>query len=164
MPARPPQRGLKQPLNPLDGEEPSASAELHFAKIPVTGEHPATFSAEQAIPASNPVNRVITMLRRTGLGAVLRIAVPSGDASQMLITVERITITLTWAFTVISTLVIAVAASLSATVVLAIIATELTGFVVALLATHWRRHKKELDLPAASGRRPRNLLTPRWHA
>ena len=160
MPARPPHRGLQQPLSPPDGEEPSASAELHFAKIPVVGEHPATFSAQQEISASNPANRVITMLRRAGLGAVLRIAVPSGDASQMLTTIERIIITLTWALTVTSTLAIAIAASLSASVVLAIIVTELTGFVITLLATRWRRHKKELDLTAASGRRPRNLLAP----
>jgi hypothetical protein len=100
------------------------------------------------------------MLRRTGLGAALRIAVPPGDASRMLTTIERIAITLTWALTVTSTLAIAIAASLSASVVLAIIATELTGFVITLLATRRRRHKKELDPPAASERRPRNFLAP----
>lgn len=127
-------------------------------KIPAPGERPAISSAQQGIPASNPANRVITMLQRAGLGAVLRIVVPSGDASQMLATIERITITLTWAITVTSTLAIGIAASLSATGVFAIIAAELTGFAITLLATRWRRHKKELDLPAASERRPRNLL------
>jgi len=151
MPARPPHRGLKQPLSPPEGEEPSASAELHFAKIPVAGEYPAISSAEQVIPASSPVNRVITMLRRAGLGAVLRIAVPSGDASQMLTTIERITITLTWAITITITLVIALAASLPAAVVLAVMAIELAGFAITLLATRWRRRKRELGLPAASG-------------
>jgi hypothetical protein len=97
------------------------------------------------------VNRVITMLRRAGLGAVLRIAVPSGDASQMLTTIERITITLTWAITITITLVIALAASLPAAVVLAVMAIELAGFAITLLATRWRRRKRELGLPAASG-------------
>ena len=144
MPARPPHRGLKQPLSPPDGEEPSARAELHFVKIPADRESPAIPSQEQVIPAIHLVNRIITMLRHVELGAALRIAVPSGDASQMLTTIERITITLIWAVTVTSTLVITIAAGLPAAAVFAIIAAELAGFVITLFATRWRRHKKEL--------------------
>jgi hypothetical protein len=91
----------------------------------------------------NPVNRIITMLRHVGLGAALRIVVPSGDASQMLTTIERITLTLIWAVTVTSTLVITVTAAVPTAVVFAIIATELAGLVITLLATRWRRRKKE---------------------
>jgi quinol-cytochrome oxidoreductase complex cytochrome b subunit len=143
MPARPPHTGLKQPLSPPDGEDPTARAELHLLKIPI-GAHPAIPSEEQVIPAvANPVNRILTTLRHTGISAGLRFVVPYGDASQMLTTVERISITAIWAVTVTSTLVITIAAGLPAAVVCAIITVELVGFALTLLATRWRRRKKE---------------------
>ena len=62
MPARPPRRGLKEPLGPPAGEQPTAQAELHVIKLA---------SEEQVTPAPNPPNRIVNMLRRAGLGAVL---------------------------------------------------------------------------------------------
>ena len=130
MPARPPQWwGLEQP--PPDEGEPTAKAELRME----------IKSGEQVTPAPKPVRRITTMMRGNRLGAVLLMAVPPEDASQMIAAIERITVTLSGAAAVTVTLGIATAASLPAGAVIAIIGFGLTGFALTLLATRWRRRR-----------------------
>jgi hypothetical protein len=77
-------------------------------------------------------------LRRSGIGAALRLAVPPSEASQMLAVVERTANSLIWAITMIATLAIAVAWHLSATVMIVTIEVELAGLITILLATRSR--------------------------
>ena len=143
---RGPRRGLKQPPSQPDEEDPTAVAELYLVKIPTDG-------GEQVIHDPKPARWYTSLLRRTGVGAAARLAVPARDASQMLAVIERVIITLGWAATVVVTLMIAVTWPLSATATITVIALELAGLIIALLATRKRR-KRTLDARFSQRRKP----------
>ena len=81
------------------------------------------------------------MLRRAGIGAGIRLVVPDTEASQMLTSVQCITVSLIWAITVIGTLVTTTSAGMAADVTIGIIALELAGLVITLLATRRSRRR-----------------------
>ena len=129
-------------------------ADIGITLTPVGGKAPGSSSGEQVTPASKPAHRIMTIVRRTGFGAVVRIVVPPGDASQMIAAIERITVSFTWAAAIAATLVIVTAASLPAGTVIAITGLELAGFAITLVATRWRRRRDRLGLPVPGGRGP----------
>ena len=145
MPARPPQWGLEQPPWPPGGEEPTATAWLDIRQRPVDGEGLNISGGKQVTPATpKPIRRITTTMRGAKFGAALRMAVPPGDASQMIAAFERITVSLIWAVAITVTLAIATAASLSAGTVIAITGLALAGFAITLIATRWRRRRDRL--------------------
>jgi hypothetical protein len=150
MPARPPQWGL-EPW-PDDGDEPSAKAELQIRQFLDGDEADDTSDGEEATPSSKTVRRIMTVLRGTRFGAVLRIAVLPEDGSQMIAAMERIMITLIWAAAFTVSLGIVTAAALPAEAKIAIIGLEVVGFAVILLTTRWRRQKGQLGLLIPDGR------------
>lgn len=133
---RDPRRALERQPSPSAEEEPTAVAELHVVLIPAS-------VGDQVSPDLKPPNRIAALLRRSGIGAALRLAVPPSEASQMLAVVERTANSLIWAITMIATLTIAVAWHLSATVTIVTIAFELAGLITILLATRRRRRRPE---------------------
>lgn len=146
MPPQPPQWGYEQPLGPDDWGLPTVSAELQM-EISIRDEGHDASGREQVTPARDPASRIANMLRRTGLGAGVRIVALAEDGSQMIAAVERISVTRTWAVTVIVTLGIVTAASLPVGAVIAISGLELAGFTVVLFATRWRRREKTQSGP-----------------
>jgi hypothetical protein len=114
-------------------------------KVPVvdagpTGQ-PDGEMEETDVPAVKPTSRLKSMLRRAGLGAGFRVEVSDHHASQMLTTVERITLAGIWAATAIGTLAITATAGTPATDVVAVVVLELTGLAITLIAARRRKNK-----------------------
>lgn len=115
------------------GEAPSAEADLKILMFPVDGE------ALKAAGGDGPRNWLAALLRRASLTIHARLAVPLGDASEMLATVRVIGLTAVWAVTIVVTLAITLSASVPVPAVITILAIEAAGFTVAVLS---RRRKR----------------------
>jgi hypothetical protein len=131
-----------QPQSPAgsaaSGEAPSAAAELHIIKIPVSSS-PDALGEPDAGGTGDPASRLATMLRRAGFGVHARMLVPAADAREMLTTIRSVGLAATWAGTVLVTLAITVPADIPVAVIIIILAIELIGFVIGALSLRRRR-------------------------
>lgn len=128
-----PTPGQKEPPGSLHGEQPSAAAELWVIKVPA-GDQPAMPGTQAHKPAGS-AGRMLTMLRRVGIGAGLRVTVPPGDAGEMISMIRCIIVSLIWGATVTGTLAIGYTARLPAAVIFAIVVLEFAGLLAAMRNT-----------------------------
>jgi hypothetical protein len=130
-----PTSGQKEPPESLHGEAPSAAAELWVIKVPAD-DRPDISGDQQAAKAQS--GWILTRLRRIGVGVGLRVAVPPGDADELVSMIRCIVVSLVWGATVATTLVIADVARLPAAVVVIVVVLELAGLYTAMRRTRRR--------------------------
>jgi hypothetical protein len=134
MAARSPEGQHESPVGSEPVEEaPTAEAELKILMFSVGGATPEPAAGDGVR------NWLAALLRRAGLTVHARMAVPLEDASEMLATVRKVGLAVTWATTVLVTLVITLSASVPVPAVIAILAIELAGFAAGALSMRRKR-------------------------
>jgi hypothetical protein len=114
-------------------EAPSAKAELSIYTF-LADDDP-----EWLEKADGPAGPLPALLRRVGVNVGARMAVPPANASEMLATVRRMWLTVTWAVTVLATIAVTVPAGVPIAFVVTILAIELVGFAMCALSSRRRR-------------------------
>jgi hypothetical protein len=138
MAARSPEGQHRSPAGSEHVEEaPTAEAELKILMFPVDGAVPETADSD------GPRNWLAALLRRAGLTFHARMTVPLEDAGEMLATVRKIGLAVTWAVTVLVTLAVTLPAGVPVPAVIAVIAIELAGFAAGALSTRRKRPGKD---------------------